>query len=221
MGPADPGAVRGMGVLEAHLRGVLSLADDQGRQALSLSGSAVPTGVLRVADTPADPLTRAEASAVKEGWIRSQSSRTVAVLNARTTFEPIAWNPTEGQMLEARQFSLHEIALIFGLDPSWLGVSGSSMTYSNIEQQAVNLVKFTLRGHISRIEQTLSLLFPRGTFVEANLDGILRGDTAARYDAHVKALSAGFLTVDEVREMEGRPPLPSPTPEVDDDIDPD
>ncbi|QJY51259.1 phage portal protein [Pseudonocardia broussonetiae] len=205
-GPCRPGALRGMGVLEQHLSGTLALATEQGRQARSLGTSAVPSGVLTVEDTVEEPLDQEEADVVKAGWLRSQRDRTVAVLNARTKFEPLAWDPTETQLLDARKFSLHETALLFGLDPSWLGVAGDSMTYSNIEQQAVNLVKFSLHGHLQRFEQTFTLHMPRGTEAKANLDAILRADTLTRYQAHALAIGR-WLTDDEIRALENRPPL--------------
>jgi HK97 family phage portal protein len=206
-GPCRPGALRGFGVLENHLNGALSLASEQDRQARQVGTAGVPSGVLTVEDTPDQPLKQDEADEIKAGWMQSQRTRTVAVLPTGTKFEALAWNPTETQLLEARQFSLHETALLFGLDPSWLGVSGDSMTYANIEQQATNLVKFSLAGHLQRFEQTFTLHMPRGTEAKANLDAILRGDTLTRYQAHQVGIAAGFLTVDEARALENRPPL--------------
>lgn len=206
-GPCRPAALRGMGVLENHLSGTLALADEQDRQARQLGASGIPTGVLTVEDTEQDPLQQDEAEEVKAAWLQAQRNRTIAVLNGRTKFEALAWNPTDMQLLEARQFSLHQTALLFGLDPSWLGVSGDSMTYSNIEQQAINLVKFSLAGHLSRFEQTFTLHLPRGHEAKANLDAILRSDTLSRYQAHEIGLRAGFLVDDEVRALENRAPL--------------
>lgn len=208
-GPCRPGALRGMGVLESHLNGTLALATEQGRQARGLQGSGVPTGVLTVEDSPEEPLEQDEADEIRAGWLRSQRERSVAVLNSRTKFEALAWSPTETQLLEARRFSLHETSLLFGLDPSWLGVAGSSMTYQNTETKSIELVKFSLSGHLARFEQSLATHMPRGTWAQANLDAVLRGDTLTRYQAHEIALRAGFLTDDEVRELEGRPPLTS------------
>ena len=202
-GPCKPGALRGMGVLETHLD-TLTLATEQGRSARAVNGSGVPTGVLK-SENP--DLTADEAAALKTKWIESQRTRTVAVLNASTSFEPLAWNPSETQLLEARQFSLHELGLIFGLPLSFLGVNAGSLTYSNQESEALNLVKFSLAGHLARFEQALSLAFPRGTEVKANLDALLRADTLTRYQAHEVGIRAGFLTRDEARDLEERPPL--------------
>lgn len=203
-GPCRPGALRGSGVLENHLNGTLKLAGEQARQARSLGSSGIPTGILKSTDPDFE---KEDADELKASWLRNQRDRTIAVLNATTDFEALAWNPTETQLLDARRFSLHETALVFGLDPSWLGVSGDSMTYSNIEQQAINLVKFSVGGHLARFEQAFTQHLPRGTWAEANLDALLRADTLTRYQAHQIGIAAGFLTSDEVREMERRPPL--------------
>ncbi|PRX48676.1 HK97 family phage portal protein [Prauserella shujinwangii] len=203
-GPCAPGALRGFGVLEAHLDGTLNLAMEQAKQAASISRHGVPTGVLKVSNPDA---TEGDLREAKEGWLRSQRDRTVAALNSTTEFEPLSWNPEELQLVEARKFSLHELALIFGLPLSFLGADQASRTYSNIEQEAINLLKFTLGGHLARFEQTFSQHMPRGTTAKANLDAILRADTLSRYRAHQIGLTAGFLTRDEVRELEDRPPL--------------
>lgn len=209
-GPCQPGALRGMGVLEAHLSGALTLATEQARQARSLSQHGVPTGTLK-SDNP--DLTSTEATELKAAWLKAQQERTIAVLNSTTHFTPLSWNPEELQLVEARKFSLHELALIFGLPLSFLGADQSSRTYSNIEQEGLNLIKFSLAGHLARFEQTLSLAFPRGTRVRANLDAILRADTLTRYQAHALGIGSGFLTANEARELEDRPPLPeAPAP---------
>ncbi|MFF5992589.1 phage portal protein [Prauserella flavalba] len=206
-GPHRPGAVRGFGVLEAHLSAptnALALAQELARQAANVSRSGVPTGILRSTNPDA---TEDDLKETKARWLANQRDRTVSVLNASTEFTPLAWNPEEMQLVEARKFALHEIALIFGLPLSFLGVEQSSRTYTNVEQEAINLLKFTLGGHLARFEQTLSQQFPRGTTVKANLDAILRADTLTRYRSHQIGLTAGFLAPDEVRDLEDRPPL--------------
>jgi HK97 family phage portal protein len=199
-----PSALRGMGVLETHLSGALELSKEQMRQALALSEHGVPTGYIQ-AESP--DTTTGELKKLKAGWMQSQRTRTVAALNATTKFTPLSWNPEELQLVEARRYSLTDLENIFGLPVGWLGGMNSARQYSNIEQDAVNLLKFTLGGHFARFEAALSLAFPRGTVVKANLDSILRADTLTRYQAHAIALGSEFLTVDEVRELEDRAPL--------------
>lgn len=204
-GPCAPGALKGMGVLEHHMTGgALGLAREQMRQASNLANHGVPTGYLE-AQNP--DVTDEELAALKAGWLRSQRDRTIAALNASVKFEPLSWNPEQMQMVEARRYTLTDLELIFGLPVGWLGGMNSARQYSNIEQDAVNLLKFTLRGHLARFEQARSLAFPRGTTVRADLDSILRADTLTRYQAYAVALDKGFRTVDEIRAAENLPPL--------------
>lgn len=203
-GPCKPGSLRGMGVLEAHLSGALRLATELDRQAGNVGEAGVPSGVLKVSSPD---LTKAEAAELKAGWMASQRTRTVGVLNAVTDFLPLAWNPTETQLLEARAFSVQQLALVFGIDPSWLGAATSSRVYANVEQEGLNLFKYSaLAGHLARFEQTLSLAMPPGEWAQTNLDSILRPDTLTRYQAHALAADR-WLTVDEIRALENRAPL--------------
>lgn len=201
-GPCEPSALRGMGVLEAHLES-LELSKELAKQAKAGSGAGIPTGVLKVSNPDATTTSMQKA---KTGWMKAQAERTVAVLNATTDFKPLAWNPTEAQLIEARQFSLHETALIFNIDPSWLGVSTKSKTYMNLETIGLDLSKFSLNGMLTRFEQNLSLATPMNQYVKANLDALLRPDTLTRYQAHAAGINAGWLLPSEVREIEKRKP---------------
>lgn len=225
-GPCPPGALRGMGVLEAHLAGTLALSQEQMRQALSLSGAGVPTGLLSTEnpDVPVEYLKQ-----MKDAWLESQRTRTIAALGGGMKFQTLAWNPEELQLIEARRYSLTEQELIFGLPVGWLGGLQSSRQYSNIEADAVMLIKFTLAGHLARFESALSQAYPLGTVVKANLDSVLRADTKTRYEAHAIGLTNKFKTVNEVRELENDPPVawgdepvetaPEPDPEpIPDDV---
>jgi hypothetical protein len=124
-GPCRPGDVRGMGVLEAHLN-TFGLAREQDRQARSVSTHGVPTGVLK-SDNP--DLTDDEAADLKSGWLASQQTRTIAVLNASTTFTALSWNPEQLQLVEARKMTLNQLELVFGLPIGWLGGTDSSRKY--------------------------------------------------------------------------------------------
>lgn len=209
-GPHRPGAVRGMGVLEAHFE-TLNLARAQQRQAQSVSNHGVPTGVLKSSNPD---LTDVEAERLKAKWLANQSSRSIAVLNASTEFQPLSWNPEELQMVEARKFTLNELELIFGLPVGWLGGTDSSRKYSNMSQDDQHLFKHTLGGHLAAFEQTYSLAYPpRSITVRSDLDVvILRADRGTRYADYGVGLDKGFLTKDEVRELEGLPPMPEPEP---------
>jgi HK97 family phage portal protein len=204
-GTCEPGAERGMGVLEQHLS-TLNLAQEQSRQASSISRHGVPTGVLTTTNPDASQKDMLDA---KTAWLESQRDRTIAALGPTVAFTPLSWNPEQLQMVEARKFTLSELELIFEMPVGFLGGMTSSRSYANIEQDATNLVKFPGVGSdVAQFEQTLSLSFPPETEARANLDAILRADTLTRYQAHQIALGGKpWMNVDEVREYEHRPPM--------------
>lgn len=205
-GPCQPGALRGLGVLETQVR-TLSTSVEQERQASSIARHGVPTGVLQATD---DNITEQELIDTKTGWLESQRAATIAALAPGIEFRPIAWTPKELQMVDARKFTTQQIALMFGLPGRYLGVEGGSLTYSTPVLDSVDLLRFTLAAHLARFEQELSRHYPRGTWVKANVDALTRADLTTRYAAHEVAIRAGFLTIDEVRAIEDLPPLPEP-----------
>jgi HK97 family phage portal protein len=206
-GPCKPGALRGMGVLENHFE-LLSRSRKLGAAATAVDAGAVPTGLLRSLNPDMSPT---EAQELKDSWRNSQRERTVAVLNPLTEFTPIAWNPTETQLLESRQYDVVDWANVFGVSASYAGGTNPSRVYANIEDQGLDLLKYGTPGDIvAEFEAVLSMMMPRGQYVKANLDHLLRADTKTRYEAHSIAIAAGFLTRNEVREFEERQPF---TPE--------
>lgn len=209
MGPCAPGAVRGFGVLEAHMRqdGVLHLAQELEKQAASIGRHGVPTGKLKVTDPDA---TEEDLKDVKENWESNQKRRSVAVLNATTEFEPLSWNPDEMQLVEARKFSLHEVALIFGVPLSFVGADQATRTYSNLEQESMDLLRYSLRGYLARFEQELTAQLPPAHWARADLNDLLRPDMLTRYQAYEIGLNNEFLTTDEVRRDESRGPMEDP-----------
>jgi phage portal protein BeeE len=127
-----------------------------------------------------------------------------------------ASSAAERQLVEGRRYLAVEIARLMGLDASDLdaAMSGSSVTYQNTVSQVKNRLQ-RLAGYRAAIEQRFSMpdLTPRGYTVRLDTDEIATDEMATRYQAYSTAISAGFLTVDEVRALEGREPTtPAPTP---------
>jgi HK97 family phage portal protein len=96
---------------------------------------------------------------------------------------------------------------MIGLPAYYLGAPNSSRTYSNVSEENLQLVRWSLLPWIQRVESKFTEYLPRGQFAKMNIDALLRPDTKTRYEAHKIALDAGFLSVDEVRELENREPL--------------
>jgi HK97 family phage portal protein len=205
-GLCAPGALRGFGVLEAHLRGTLRTAHEQERSSQNMSRHGVPPGFLRVTtDSEAANDPKAMRS-TKQQWMRDRDEGGVAMLNNAVDFQPIAWTPDNMQMVEARNLTNVQIANIMGIPPRYVGASsGDTETYSTSETEAIDLNKFSFGGVLDRFEQYLSLLFPRGTVVLADMDKLLRADTVTRFSGYHLGISDGWLLRSEVREREHLP----------------
>jgi HK97 family phage portal protein len=169
--------------------------------------SAIPSGVLSSDEVLTEEMAR-EALAV---WDQAQRDlRKTAVLGAGLKFQAISIAPEESQFLDSIKLNVQQIARIFGVPPEMIGSdSGVSMTYSNIESRDLSFLKYSLQPWLGRLERAMNTLVPRGQYVKFNAAALLRTDTLNRYQAHAIALENGFLTLNEVRELEDRPPLPS------------
>lgn len=208
-GPCRPGALRGMGVLEAGLQpgGALSLAASLNDQAAGGALSGVPTVHIKSYDPDFD---QTQATELKAKATETQRIRSAMVTNALVDIMPIAWNPTETQLLEARRLSLVEVANLFGMDAEWVNAGQISGTYQNIEQKGIDFLRHSAGGWLARFEQSFSLIRPRSHWVEVNRNAELQADTMTRYQVYEIAIRNGVLTRDECRALERRPPL---TPE--------
>jgi len=201
-----PGDLLGYGLLQAQRQGIGAAVALMEYAARYFDGGVTPSVVLKSEN---DDLQQDEADQLKAMWLNHYGgrSRMPAVLNASTKFEVVSDNAQESQMVEQRQYSLTDQANMLGTPGYYIGAPNSNRTYSNVEQENQQLIRWTLTRWLVRIEQSMSDLVPRGQTVKFNLDGLLRSDTLARYQAHQIALTNGFLTVDEVRALENRAPL--------------
>jgi HK97 family phage portal protein len=210
-----PGDMVGYGILSAQRQAIGGAVAVNTYAQRYFDGGAQPTGIIYSANPD---LTQEEAELLKAQWLRQYggTKRTPAVLNESTKFQQLSDNAKDAQLLETRQFSLTEIANMIGLPAYYLNAPNSSRTYSNVSEENLQLVRWSLLPWIQRCEQSITELLPRGQFAKMNVDALLRPDTKTRYEAHKIALDGGFLTVDEVRELENREPLAEePTPDPD------
>jgi HK97 family phage portal protein len=195
----------GRGVIDAH--GLdLRLAATVRTYAAGVFQSGVPAGYLKSTQPNLSPTAAAD---LKAKWLAQHGGarRTIAILNATTEFHPISISPVDAQLTAAREWSLRDIANAFHIPPYKLGVPSDSSTYANVESRQRDFAQQALFPWTARIESTLSAELARGTDLDVVMDGLLRADSKTRADFYKLALEGGWLTVDEVRALEGLPPL--------------
>ena len=173
------------------------------------ANSANPSGVLEHPGTIRDP------QRLRESW-QSQFSGSgthgIAILEESMKFHQISIPPEQAQYLETRRFQLNEIARVFRISPHMIGDLEKS-SFSNIEQQSLEFVKYTLSPWITRWEQALqqSLLLPSekgDLFIRFNVEGLLRGDYASRMNGYAVGRQNGWLSANDIRKLENMNDIP-------------
>lgn len=168
------------------------------------ANGAAPSGVLEHPGTIKDP------SRLRENWNStfggSANSGKVAVLEEGMKYTPISISPEQAQFLETRKFQIDEIARIFRVPPHMVGDLEKS-SFSNIEQQSLEFVKYTLDPWVIRWEQSLSRALlnedeKRKYFFKFNLEGLLRGDYESRMSGYAVARQNGWMSANDIRELE-------------------
>ncbi len=168
------------------------------------ANGAAPSGVLEHPGSLKDP------KRVRETWQGqfggSSNTGKVAVLEEGMKYTPISISPEQAQFLETRKFQINEIARIFRVPPHMVGDLEKS-SFSNIEQQSLEFVKYTLDPWVIRWEQSLSrILFSKEDkkkyFIKFNVEGLLRGDYQSRMNGYATARQNGWMSANDIRELE-------------------
>jgi HK97 family phage portal protein len=199
-----------------HARHALGLAGAINRAALTTFVNGLrPSGVLTFEKFLTPEQRKDTKDALVSQFMGAMNAGRPMVLEGGTKWEQITFNPEDAQMLESRAFSVEEICRFFGVPPFMVGHTEKTTSWgSGLEQQILGFQKFTLRRRLKRIEAALmkQLLTPAdiaaGITIEFNLEGLLRGDSAARASFYSTLLNAGVMTINEVRALENLPPVP-------------
>jgi HK97 family phage portal protein len=158
---------------------------------------------------------------LKASWAEQHQGGDVAhraaVLEEGMSWQTIAFNPSDSQILESRRFSAEELCRIFGnVPPSMLGVAtqGAGLTYRSVEDEAIRYLAFSLQPIGRRIEAALnkalvSRLERRTQYIEFDYAPLLRTDLAARYAAYRTGKDGGWLSANDIRRRENLPLLPA------------
>ena len=174
------------------------------------ANGATPGGILEHPGTVKNP------QRVRDSWTSafggSSNANKVAVLEEGMKYTPISISPEQAQFLETRKFQINEIARIFRVPPHMVGDLEKS-SFSNIEQQSLEFVKYTLDPWVARWEQAIvrSLLSADEKtryFVKFNVDGLLRGDYQSRMNGYAIGRQNGWMSANDIRELENLDRIP-------------
>ena len=186
----------------------IALATEEYGAAFFKNG-ARPGGVLEHPGVLKDP------SKLRESWHAvyggTMNTGRIAVLEEGVKYQQIAIPPEEAQFLETRKFQIDEIARLYRVPPHMVGDLEKS-SFSNIEQQSLEFVKYTLNPWVMRWEQSLqkALLTDKERkdyFIRFNVDGLLRGDYKSRMEGYAIGRQNGWLSANDIRSLEDMNPI--------------
>lgn len=194
--------------LEKNAIGLGIAAEEYGSK--FFQNGARPSGVLTHPNTVKDP------KRLRESWNAayggSSNGSKVAILEESMTFTPISMPNNEAQFLETRKFQVEEICRIFRVPPHLVG-NLDRATFSNIENQSIDFAVHTIRPWLVRIEQSMNrALFSESEkgkyYVRFNIDGLMRGDYKSRMEGYSIGRQNGWLSANDIRELENMNPIP-------------
>lgn len=198
----------------ARARQVLELANAEAEHGLdTFNNGSKLLGVLKAPGR----LNTQQRLAIKEAWATYKAGGT-PVLDDGLDYAPVSMTLEDAEWIAARQFSVEECCRLFRVPPTIVGDLRHG-NYSNTSELFRQFVTLSLRRHLLAWEQAISrqLLTEAGRrtlFAEHGVEGLLRGDSTTRASFYESAISNGWMTVDEVRDLENLPKLPRrfPTP---------
>jgi HK97 family phage portal protein len=216
MDPADlfhvrgypwPGQLEGLSPI-AYAREAIGLGLGAEKYGARFFGDAgVPSGYLYSEQKIGED----QAKHVKAVWELAHKGRRDTAVLGGVKYQQVSIAPEEAQFIETQKFSVSTICRFFGVPAGMM--AGSELAghedYSSPEMRSVDFLQYSVRPWLHRIERAVSRLLPSTQQARFNAGAFVRPTLKERYEAHEIALRAGFLTVNEVRELENRPPLPA------------
>ena len=169
-----------------------------------------PSGVLEHPGVLKDP------QKIRENWMDTYggagNAHKIAVLEEGMSYKPVSLPPEDSQFLSTREFGVEEICRIFRVPPHLVQDLKRS-TFNNIEHQGISYVQYTLMPWLERFEQAIIKDVLVGDeqdeyFPKFNVDGLLRGDYKSRMEGYAIGRNNGWLSANDIRELENQDPLP-------------
>ena len=177
------------------------------------NGNARPAGIISVKSD----LNEESWSRLKKVWqkavaaLRSQENKTM-LLPAQLDYKALTVSPVDAQIIDMSKLNRSMIAGIFNV-PAHMINDLEKATFSNITQQAIQFVRYTMMPWVTNWEQELNRrLFTRaeraaGYYVRFNLTGLLRGTPQERAQFYHFAITDGWMSRNEARAFEDMNPV--------------
>ncbi|MFA5608086.1 MAG: phage portal protein [Leucobacter sp.] len=211
-GPSVDG-IRGLSPLQVHRNGALGIgiAADRSAARLFKSGGLMSAIAVLGDDVGAEDAAELKASLDRKIGGEANAGE-IAFINRNVTITPWQMSPEDLQWIESRSFQTEEIARIYGVPATLIGLSDKQSSWgTGIREMHTAMAQWTFKPWTARIEDRLTpLLDPvqTGRKVEFDYRALLSPSPEVEIDLLIKQVGAGLLTVDEARQIMNRAPLP-------------
>ncbi len=186
----------------------MAMMEHQGRL---FSNGARPSGVFKYGKTIGDDVLRRLKDSFDASHAGGANSGRTMILEDGMEFEALQFSSVDLQFIELRRFVIQEVSRVFKV-PGTLVNDLDRATWRNVEELMRQFVQTCLMPWAEIWQAALErvLLSPeerRTYFIEAVFDDLLRGDLAARFTAYRQACGGAWLTRNEIRQLDNRPPV--------------
>jgi len=196
--------ITGLSPIEFH-RATFDMEGASRAYSLNLMlNSGRPTGVLEYAGN----LDKDQKEDIRNIWKQvhagPQNVGNIVVLEGGTKYQGLALPPEQMEFIAQLKFSVEQIARIYGVPPHLIGAMDKP-TYASVEQQALEFVQYTLQPIVTAMERSIQTVLLDGLFFyKLNLAAFERSDIKTRYAAYATGRQWGWLSVNDICEMEDR-----------------
>lgn len=208
-----PSIKTGKSVIQTHAETIGLGLDARKFASGFFGGNARPAGILSVKT----PLNSNAWGNFKKMWqtaqekLRSEENKTI-LLPAELDYKALTVSPVDTELLSMMKLNRSEIAGIFNV-PAHMINDLEKATFSNISEQTIQFIRFSVMPWVVNWEQELNRkIFTEaerkaGYFVKFNLAGIMRGTAGERATFYHAAITDGWMSRNEARQLEDMNPV--------------
>lgn len=202
--------IHGLSPLQLARNGAFGTSIAADKTAAQLFGNGMLVSAIATVD---EKLPEDDAKAIKEGLNQKLggvgNAGEIAFINRKVTITPWQLKPEDAQWLQSREFQIEEIARIYGVPATLIGLSDKQSSWgTGIREMHQAMARWTFMPWTTRIEQRLSLLLPTHRKAEFDYRDLLAPDPETEINLLIAQVEAGLLTNAEARAILNRPPLP-------------
>lgn len=200
-----PGQLMGMGPIEAARRGIGAAIAVEDFGSKWFRDGAAPSSVLETEQDMDETTAKRQVAQ----WVATHGGRRrPALLSGGLKWRPVTITPNDSQFLETRRFNSYQVNKLFRMPNHMVGDTEKASSFGRgLEEMGIGYVVYTLGPDLVRFENAFTRQMPRPQYMKFTVAALLRGNTKDRYLAYAIGRQWGWLSVNDIRELEDLEPI--------------